>query len=219
MKLQEIGLIGFATGRTMDPVYQALQQLAPFEIKAQASMLDEYVGLAADDSRSYRYYLQSRVFGPLGFLPKQIHLPKLEAMPANEAAQDYERQVMSLGGLHVQLLGLGLNGHLGLNEPGSTVESRTRIVEIAEKTRLSNQSFFNSLEDVPKHALTLGLGTLHEAKELWLIVTGLSKAKILKDVLEGPRTTDVPASLLRDHIGLKIFVDTEAASLLKKPIS
>lgn len=218
-KLQEDGLIGFATGRTMDPIYLALQELAPFEIKAQASMLDEYVGLVASDSRSYRYYLQTRVFAPLGLPKNKIHLPKLEEMPVNKAAQAYENQLMSLGGLRVQLLGLGLNGHVGLNEPGSTIDSRTRIVEIAEKTRISNQSFFNSLEDVPKEALTLGLGTLNEAQELWLIVTGLSKAKILKEVLEGPRTTDVPASLLRDHKGLKIFVDKEAASLLKKPVS
>ena len=215
IKLQEKGLVGLATGRTMDPIYQELQALAPFEIKAQVSMLDEYVGLVAHDPRSYRYYLQSRVFAPLGFPNESIHLPKLEAMTEVEAASEYEQRLLSLGGLRVQLLGLGLNGHLGLNEPGSLIDSRTRIVEIAEKTRISNQSFFNSLNDVPKKALTLGLGTLNEAQELWLIVTGMTKSKILKDVLEGESSSDVPASLLRDHKGLKIFIDAAAGSLLK----
>ena len=112
LRLQGPGLIGFATGRTMDPIYQELQMLAPFKIKAQASMLDEYVGLAANDSRSYRYYLQSRVFAPLGFLKESIHLPRLGELAPAEAAKVYEQELMSLGGLRVQLLGLGLNGHL-----------------------------------------------------------------------------------------------------------
>ncbi len=215
LKLQEKGLVGFATGRTMDPIYQQLQALTPVEIKAQGSLLDEYVGLSENDPRSYRYYLQSRVFAPLGFSKESIHLPKLEELTPDEAAIEYEKRLLSRGGLRVQLLGLGLNGHLGLNEPGSTVDCRTRIVEIAEKTRISNQSFFNSLEEVPKQALTLGLGTLNEAKELWLIVTGMTKAKILKDVLEGDSSSDVPASLLRDHKGLKVFIDAAAGSLLK----
>lgn len=218
VKLQQNGLIGFATGRTMDPIYQSLQQLAPIQIKAQAAILDEYVGIPAGDTRSYRYYLQTRVFVPLGFPRDHIHLPKLEELPIHQAAADYESTLMSLGGIDLQLLGLGLNGHLGLNEPGSSIQSRTRIVQIAEKTRISNQSFFSSIDEVPNEALTIGLGTLNEARELWLIVTGSSKAKILKDVLEGPSTHDVPASLLREHRGLTVFVDSEAARLLKKPV-
>lgn len=212
--LATTGNVGFATGRTMDPIYEVLVKLAP-SVAARVWMLDEYLGLSAEDPRSYRYYLQARVFGPLRVPSAQIHLPQLEALGAEAAAAAYEAELQRLGGLRLQLLGLGLNGHLGLNEPGSALSERTRIVEIAEKTRVSNQSFFADLAEVPTRALTLGLATLNEAQELWLIVSGSSKAQILKEVLEGPVTPAVPASLLRDHPGLVVFVDAAAASQLR----
>lgn len=213
-RLSSTGSIGFATGRTMDPIYEALLELAP-RVSAQVWMLDEYLGLSAEDQRSYRYYLQTRVFKPLQVPPAQIHLPQLEVLAPEAAALAYEVELQRFGGLRLQLLGLGLNGHLGLNEPGSTLSERTRIVKIAEKTRVSNQSFFGSLSEVPTHALTLGLATLNDAQELWLIVSGAAKAEILQEVLEGPVTSRVPASLLRDHPGLIVFVDEAAASRLR----
>lgn len=211
--LTNTGNVGFATGRTMDPIYAELVKLAP-RVAAQVWMLDEYLGLSAEDTRSYRFYLQTRVFGPLQVPPAQIHLPLLDALAPDAAALAYESELQHTGGLRLQLLGLGLNGHLGLNEPGSALTERTRIVEIAEKTRVSNQSFFADLSEVPTRALTLGLATLNDAQELWLIVSGSAKAEILKQVLEGPVTPAVPASLLRDHPGLVVFVDAAAASQL-----
>jgi glucosamine-6-phosphate deaminase len=182
---------------------------------ARAWMLDEYLGLPEGDHRSYASYLREKVFVPLEYPGELINLPRLASMAAQEAADEYEDRLRAAGGLGVQLLGIGHNGHLGLNEPGSSVNSRTRVVTIAESTRVANKDFFASLEEVPREAVTLGLGTLSEAKELWLLAIGLGKARIIQRMLEGAVSEDVPATLLRQHPGLKVFLDQEAASLLK----
>jgi glucosamine-6-phosphate deaminase len=213
-QLQQPGNLGFATGRTMEPIYAQLRALAPIEVKSDVWILDEYIGLNETHVQSYRYFLNQLVFEPLKVPRDKIHFPPLDQKEATEACQDYDNELRKHGGLTVQLLGLGLNGHIGLNEPGSKVNSPTRVVEIAEKTRLTNQSYFGALENVPTHAMTLGLEALNAARELWLIVTGKGKAEILQKVVEGEVTEQVPASLLRSHPGFRIFADTEAASLL-----
>ena len=215
LKLESRLNVGFATGRTMDPVYVHLAARKPQMPLAQAWMLDEYLGLSAGDSRTYAHYLNERVFTPLEYPVQQINLPRLSMGNPQEAADEYEDRLRLAGGLDVQLLGIGHNGHVGLNEPGSSIHSRTRVVTIAESTRVANQSLFASLEEVPREALTLGLGTLNEAKELWLLAIGRGKAEIIKRFLEGEVTEDVPATLLRSHPGLRVFLDQEAASLLK----
>lgn len=217
-KLEAPVNVGFATGRTMDPLYASLLTKRPQMPLARVWMLDEYLGLSAGDERTYAHYLRERVFTPLDYPEQQINLPRLSMADPQEAADDYEDRLRTAGGLDVQLLGIGHNGHLGLNEPGSSIDSRTRVVTIAESTRVANQAFFSSLEEVPREALTLGLGTLNEARELWLLATGRGKADIIKRFLEGEVSENVPATLLRSHPGLRVFLDREAASLLK-PIS
>jgi glucosamine-6-phosphate deaminase len=207
--------IGFATGRTMEPIYKALRESFRGSPKAHGWILDEYLGLKTQDPQSYRFFLNQKVFLPLGFSKPQVHFPNLEILKAHEAAEDYEQQIGKLGGLDLQLLGLGLNGHVGLNEPGSTSNSITRVVQIAQSTRLSNQEFFASLESVPKEAITLGLSTLAQSKSLWLIATGDSKAKIVKEILQDEISTERPASLLRKHSGLVVHLDEAAAKFLK----
>jgi glucosamine-6-phosphate deaminase len=207
--------VGFATGRTMEPIYKVLRENFRGSPKAHGWILDEYLGLEAQDPQSYRFFLNQKVFLPLGFSESQVHFPNLEILKAHEAADDYEQQICKIGGLDLQLLGLGLNGHVGLNEPGSTVNSITRVVQIAQSTRLSNQEFFKSLESVPKEAITLGLSTLAQSKSLWLIATGESKAKIVKEILQDEISVDRPASLLRNHPGLVVHLDEAAAKFLE----
>lgn len=214
-KLEKSLNVGFATGRTMDPVYAHLAQKRPQMLLAKVWMLDEYLGLFPGDHRTYAYYLQEKVFTPLDYPAAKINLPRLSMANPQEAADDYEDRLRAAGGLDLQLLGIGHNGHLGLNEPGSSIDSRARVVTIAESTRVANQGFFASLDEVPREALTLGLGTLNEAKELWLLATGKGKAEIIKRFLEGEVSESVPATLLRAHRGLRVYLDEEAASLLK----
>ena len=214
-KLEKSLNVGFATGRTMDAVYAHLALKRPQMPLARVWMLDEYLGLPAGDARTYAHYLHVNVFAPLDYPAAKINLPNLSLSNPQEAADDYEDRLLAAGGLDVQLLGIGHNGHLGLNEPGSSIDSRARVVTIAESTRVANQGFFASLDEVPREALTLGLGTLNDAEELWLLAIGKGKAPIIKRFLEGEVSEDVPATLLRAHPGLQVFLDREAASLLK----
>jgi len=199
----------------MDPVYQQRGGGGGRRGGARGGMLDEYLGLPAGDARNYASYLRERVFNPLKYPVELINLPNLNGQPPQDAADEYEDRLRSAGGLDVQLLGIGHNGHVGLNEPGSSIHSRTRVVTIADSTRTANQSFFASLDEVPREAITLGIGTLLEARELWLLATGKGKAEVIKKFIEGDVTEDVPASLLKSHPGLRVFLDREAASLLK----
>ncbi|MBY0518672.1 MAG: glucosamine-6-phosphate deaminase [Bacteriovoracaceae bacterium] len=209
-KLEESLTIGFATGKTMVSIYEHLKLNPPRTIKARATMLDEYLGLRANDERSYAAFLNHHVFSPLHFPNSQIFLPQDLSDPI-KASLSYEKAIHNLGGLDLQLLGIGLNGHVGLNEPGSSKESRTRVVKIAESTRVANQNEFSSLEEVPTQALTLGMATLREAKNLWLIANGEKKSEIILKFLKGEVSEDVPATLLRDHPGLTVFLDKNAA--------
>lgn len=214
--LREPGLqLGLATGTTMAPLYQAVVKLHG-QLRPAASfwMLDEYLGLAVDDPRSYRSFLHQHLLAHFPIDKNQLEFPALERLAPAAAARDYDERLSRAGGLGVQLLGIGMNGHVGLNEPGSLPASRTRVVDIAESTRVSNQHEFGDLALVPTQALTLGLANLLEAKELWLIAVGERKAKIVARALEGRVSTDVPASLLRAHPGLRVFLDAAAASEL-----
>lgn len=214
-RIGEVQDIGFATGRTMEPIYEALRGYAPLKVRAKGWILDEYLGLSISHPQSYRYFLNHLVFKPLGFTSEQIIYPLLDECSVQDAIDKYEKEFQKMDGLDLQLLGLGLNGHVGLNEPGSSVHSRTRVIEIAELTRKSNLIYFNNLSEVPKSAFTFGIANLLQNKELWLVVTGAKKAEIVKRVIEGEVSEDVPASLLKNHSNITMFLDLEAAQLLK----
>lgn len=214
-KIEKPLQLGFATGKTMEPLYAQLRTLVPLKVKATGWILDEYLGLRGDHTQSYRYFLNQYVFGPLGFPSSQICFPPLDEHELTEAIRIYEERFQKVQGLDLQLLGLGLNGHVGLNEPGSRASDRTRVVQIAELTRQSNLVYFNDLSEVPSSAVTFGLANLLENKELWLIVTGSKKAEIVKRVVEGDVDASVPATLLKQHKNLKVFLDPQAAQLLK----
>lgn len=206
-RLKRGGNFSFPTGRTMDPVYErlvALHKANPLNPnKVHAFMVDEYEGLQVDDPRSYTVYLAERVFKPLGI--QQVH---------SVLAPHYDETIRSLGGMDLQLLGLGLNGHIAFNEPGSLRESRTRRVEIAEATRVSNASLFNSLSEVPTHAISMGIATILDAKEVWVLASGSSKAEIVKQLVATKNDVQLPASHLQGHANCTLWLDAQSAKLL-----
>ena len=207
-------VIGVATGSSPSPVYGALAVSGADFSKAAWFALDEYVGLPPGHPESYAEVLRREIVEPLGLDPRTVHLPDPHRGDLQEAARRYEQQIAAAGGIDVQILGIGRNGHLAFNEPGAALDSRTRVETLTEDTRRANERFFPSLQDVPTHCLTQGLGTILEARHLLLIARGTEKAEALARALTGPVGTDCPASVLQTHGRVTVLADDDAASLL-----
>ena len=210
--------IGVATGRTMDAVYHCLTELhkaAAFDCsQAKAFALDEYVGLAPASENSYRHYLDFHLFNPLDFKPSNTSLPDVHAQDLDQAGFEYEESILKAGGIDLQILGIGLNGHIGLNEPGSAHDSRTRLVALSQKTRESNAPLFKG-EAMPLTAMTMGIGTILDAKKIILLATGSTKAQIIQKLVNGDVNSQVPASALKLHKNALLVLDKEAAALIR----
>ena len=212
--------LGLATGRTMEPIYAALvARLQDWPAAALEQLrrgwlsfnLDEYVGLGADDARSFSAYMARHLGEPLRLSPQQLHLPDGESADPQQQACRYADQLQSFGGVGVQLLGLGSNGHVGFNEPPCGPDASCRVVSLSKSTRQQNAAAFGSdPSKVPLKALTLGLREILEADEIHLIVTGKAKAEILKQLLNSPCTDQLPASWLRHHPRVALWVDQAA---------
>lgn len=212
--------VGLATGRTMEPVYAALvRQLAQLPEAEQSRLrerwlsfnLDEYVGLAADHPGSFRRTMRERLALPLGLDPERVRLPDGLAADPNAEAVSYADELAAAGGIGLQLLGLGLNGHVGFNEPPCDADVPCRCVALGETTRRANATAFGGdPEAVPQRAITLGLREILAARSLLLVVTGASKAPILRQLLSAPPGPELPASWLRRHPDVTVFVDREA---------
>jgi glucosamine-6-phosphate deaminase len=212
--------LGLATGRTMEPVYAVLVQrwkaLTAEQRPAPSSWrsfnLDEYVGLAAGDGRSFQAFMHHHLRGPLGLDPACLQLPDgMAADPAQEASR-YATAVAASGGIGLQLLGLGLNGHVGFNEPPCGPEARCRCLALSDSTRHQNaEAFGGDPEAVPSQAITLGLAEILEAQRILLVVTGKAKASVLRRLLEDPPGVDLPASWLRRHPDATVIADRAAA--------
>lgn len=209
--------LGLATGRTMDAVYNHLSnqhKMDPFDCtKVRAFALDEYIGLEPGDENSYRYYLDFHIFQPLGFDRKNTFLPDVHVSDLNHAATEYEALIAKTGGIDLQILGIGMNGHIGLNEPGSKVDSKTRVVDLSRSTLDSNRALFKDAE-IPRKAMTMGVGTILEAKEIVLLATGKTKAEIVKKLVDANIGADLPASFLKTHSNALLVLDKDSASLL-----
>jgi glucosamine-6-phosphate deaminase len=209
-------VLGLATGRTMVPLYRGLvavyrQGKLSFS-QCQIFNLDEYCGLPADDPRSFRHYMEQHLFQEIDCPSEQRHLLNGNAASLVEEVVRYEAQIRALGGIDLQILGLGENGHIAFNEPGSPFDSRTRRVQLSPKTRLQNAFEFNGdSAQVPASALTMGIGTILEARQILLLTTGAAKAEILQRVLEGPISSTIPATALRHHSHWTIICDASAA--------
>lgn len=182
--------------------------------RAHAFALDEYVGLAAGHPQSYGAVIDATVTKPLRLDPARVHVPPGDAEDIERACADYERAIAAVGGVDVQVLGVGTNGHIGFNEPTSSLGSRTRIKTLTQQTRSDNARFFDTLEQVPRYCLTQGLGTIRDARHLVLVAQGEHKASAVAALVEGPLTALVPGSLLQLHPNASVIVDEAAASQL-----
>lgn len=207
-------VLGLATGSSPLPLYEALALRRVDLAGVAAFALDEYIGLPAGHLQSYATVIRSHVVEPLGLTPGRVHVP--DGNPADEdyAGDAYEAAILAAGGIDLQILGIGSNGHVGFNEPGSPFTSRTRAVALADRTRQDNARFFNSLAEVPTRAVTQGLGTIFEARHLLLVAHGPGKANAVRRALMGPMTEDFPASLLQRHPRVTVVLDEAAAAFL-----
>lgn len=211
-------VLGVATGSTPLPVYRSLAQRIPAEAtdvtRVRAFALDEYVGLPAGHPQSYRTVIQREVIEPLGLTAQLVHVPGDGAADVLTAGDDYERAILSAGGVDLQLLGIGTDGHIGFNEPGSSLASLTRIKTLTEQTRRDNARFFSAPDQVPVHCITQGIGTILRARHLILLAFGATKARAVAGAIEGPITATNPASAIQLHPHVTVIVDDAAANNL-----
>jgi glucosamine-6-phosphate deaminase len=176
--------------------------------------LDEYVGLPPGHPESYRAVIDREVVEPLGLTPDLVRVPGDDGA-IETAGERYERAIDEAGGVDLQILGLGRTGHIGFNEPGSSFASLTRVKTLTQQTRLDNARFFDSVEDVPLHCITQGLGTILRARHLVLLAFGAAKAAAVAGAVEGPVTASLPASAIQLHPRVTVIVDEAAASRLE----
>ncbi|EPH03760.1 glucosamine-6-phosphate deaminase [Propionibacterium sp. oral taxon 192 str. F0372] len=209
-------VLGVATGSSPLALYSELAALVAagsIDLShASAFALDEYVGLPQGHPESYAEVIRRTVTEPLGLDPSRVHVPDGFADDLALAAEQYEAAIAAAGGVDVQILGIGANGHIGFNEPTSSLSSRTRIKILTPRTRADNARFFDSPEQVPIHCLTQGLGTILDAREVVLVANGQSKADAVRAAVEGPLTAMVPASVLQLHRFATVVVDEAAAA-------
>lgn len=211
-------VLGLATGSTPLPVYDDLAdrhgQGLDFS-RASGFALDEYVGLPAGHPESYREVIRREFTNRVNIEPENVHGPDGTAADIPAACEAYEQAIAAAGGVDLQLLGVGTDGHIGFNEPGSSFASRTRIKSLIEQTRRDNARFFTSLAEVPHHVITQGLGTIMAARHVILLATGAQKAQAVRDFVEGPVAAICPASVLQFHPHATVLLDEAAASALK----
>ncbi|AUZ35190.1 glucosamine-6-phosphate deaminase [Arthrobacter sp. PGP41] len=212
-------VLGLATGSSPLPVYDELAARHERDGldfgRAHAFALDEYVGLPAGHPESYREVIRREFTNRVNISPENVHGPDGTAEDIPAACRAYEEAIAAAGGIDLQLLGVGTDGHIAFNEPGSSFASRTRIKSLVEQTRRDNARFFSSLAEVPHHVLTQGLGTIMEARHVILVATGARKAQAVRDFVEGPVSAICPASILQFHPHATVLLDQAAASALK----
>ncbi len=213
-------VLGLATGSTPLPLYQELIRMHKNEGLDFSNIvtfnLDEYLGLANNDPRSYHYFMHENLFAHINVKPENINIPDGVTTDVLAFCEEYERKIKAAGGIDLQILGIGNDGHIGFNEPTSSFASRTRIKTITRETIESNARFFDGDESkVPQHVITMGIGTIMDAANILLLAFGKSKANAVSQTVEGAISAFTPASALQLHKHVKILIDEQAASLLK----
>ncbi|WP_173923641.1 glucosamine-6-phosphate deaminase [Agromyces sp. Marseille-P2726] len=209
-------VLGLATGSTPLASYRALaSRIADERIDVRGVRgfaLDEYVGLPAGHPESYRSVITREVVEPLGLTPELVRVPNGDPASIRTAGADYEASLLAAGGVDLQILGIGRTGHIGFNEPGSSLASLTRVKTLTEHTREDNARFFNSPDDVPMHCITQGIGTILRARHLVLLAFGEAKARAVAAAVEGPVSASQPGSAIQLHPHTTVIVDDAAAS-------
>ncbi len=213
-------VVGLATGSTPLGTYRELARMHRDEgldfAEVRTFNLDEYYGLAPDHPQSYRYFMNENFLRHVNINPKNVHIPNGLAKDIEASCVEYEASIRDAGGIDVQLLGIGRDGHIGFNEPGSSLGSRTRLKTLAQETISDNARFFKSLDEVPRFAITMGVGTIFEARHIVLLASGVEKSDAVKLAIEGPVTTEITASALQLHPRVTVFLDEAAAEKLKR---
>ena len=218
IKFKNDSVLGLATGTTPIGMYKTLvEKYKEGEITfkdVRTVNLDEYKGLTDEDKNSYHYFMKENLFSKVDIDLANTHLPNGMAEEPEEECKEYENLLRSLGGVDLQILGLGGNGHIGFNEPGTPFTETTHLVNLTESTIQANSRLFEKIEDVPKQAYSMGIKSIMDAKRILMIVTGESKAEALAKVVKGPVTEDIPGSILQRHRDVIIVCDEAAAAKL-----
>jgi glucosamine-6-phosphate deaminase len=213
--------LGLATGGTMIGMYKELVRFHHAESldfsRVVTFNLDEYLGLAPNHPESFRYFMQQHLFSQVNLQPQNIHVPDGSIKGRyQEYCASYEQAIRDAGGIDLQILGIGRNGHIGFNEPTSSLGSRTRLKVITKGTVEDNRKFFGPAEQVPECSITMGIGTILDARRVLLLATGAAKAASIAEAIEGPVTASVPASALQWHPDVTFIIDRDAGSRLKR---
>lgn len=212
-------VLGFAAGSTVFGMYRELVKAyknneADFS-KVTSFNLDEYYPIAPDNDQSYHYFMREKLFKRLNIPFQKINIPDGQAEDIEKFCAEYEKKIKKVGGIDLQVLGLGRNGHIAFNEPGSSFNSRTRLVDLAEDTLVANSRFFADISEVPRKAITMGLATIMECKKILILASGQDKAEAVAKSAEGLAAEDVPASVLQKHPDAFFIIDEAAGARLK----
>ncbi|HHT72348.1 MAG TPA: glucosamine-6-phosphate deaminase [Firmicutes bacterium] len=217
MEKQPQTVLGFATGSTPLGMYEWLIKYHEAGLdfsKVTTFNLDEYIGLAGDHPASYRYFMEEHLFGKVNVPKGSIHVPNGMAENPDEECQAYEERIRKAGGIDLQVLGIGINGHIGFNEPGTPFNTLTHVAELTESTREANARFFSSMDEVPTHAISMGIKSIMHARRIILLANGEHKAEAVAAAVKGPITPELPASVLQLHPNVQFIIDEAAGRLL-----
>lgn len=209
LKKNPKSVFGMATGGTPEGLYKELvKRYEDGEIsfaEVEAFNLDEYIGLDPNSKMSYHYYMAHNLFNHVDIKEDKWHVPAGNADDLDSVAKNYDAAIKAAGGIDIQLLGIGVNGHIGFNEPGTPFELGTNIVKLTESTREANKIYFNSIDDVPTHAITMGIHTIMQSREVVLLISGVSKQEAFDRLRSGEITEDFPASALHRHPNITVI--------------
>ena len=218
--LKPNSVLGLATGSTPIGMYENLVKLnkngdIDFS-EVRTFNLDEYYKLPKESDQSYHYFMYKNLFDHININPENIHIPNGMTADVDAECERYDKLIKEAGGVDIQVLGIGNNAHIGFNEPTINFEKGTHLVELEESTIEANSRFFDNIEDVPKKAITLGVGSIFKSKKIMLIATGENKAEAIYNTVYGKVVPEVPASILQFHSDIVLILDKKAAKLLKK---
>jgi len=207
-------VLGLATGKTPIATYRELvrryrEGRIDFS-RVKTFNLDEYYGLEPDHPQSYHYYMYEHLFSHINIPRENVHIPSGTLSDVEAYCREYEEKIAACGGIDLQLLGIGLNGHIGFNEPAEELVPGTHLVKLSEETIKANSRFFASLEEMPRYAITMGMSTIMSARQILLLAEGEGKAKIIGQLFDSGITTDIPATFLRLHRDVTVLVDRQA---------
>lgn len=211
-------VLGLATGSTPIGLYKYLIEMNKDHVidfsKVKTVNLDEYIGLGSNDSQSYRYFMNTNFFNHINIDKNNTYVPNGLAKNLEEEGRRYDKVIAELGGIDLQILGIGNNGHIAFNEPNRKLTAGTHVTPLTESTIKANSRFFDCIDDVPKTALTMGLGQIMKARKIILVASGRNKADAVKQLLNGKITTECPATMLQMHNDVTVIIDKEIAEKL-----